>query len=313
MPENRAGSKKIGASILKVVGVLTAVISLSLGIREIVSVFKDSAARKSKAAELAMEARGLASSGAYSQAWQSVSQAVELAPEYRYAQVEISLAWLRNAHISSRGGETSFTEIVQKILPVLYREIDTTRRVYSATLLAHVGWADFLLFKEGDGTVDVDAQFKRALAIDSTNLYAHAMYGFWMLYPGHDGGTIEEANRHFAAALRGGKDTMYVRHLMIAAFQNAANAACEAQTIKVANEMRVNHEYLEATERQRIVSEAYWMYRDEITKEVSKLLSPEDQLDTFRWLTSEMNVESTPYLKKTLADLQSAAAHQRNP
>ena len=306
MPEETGDAKKVGAGILKLIGVVAAVVSLTLGIREIVTLLKESAARKSKAAELCMEARGLASSGAYSQALQFVSQAAELAPEYRYVQVEISLAWLRNARLSSVGGESSFGEIVQKLLPVLYREIDTTRRVYSATILAHIGWADFLLFKEGDRSIDIDAQFKRALSLDSTNLYAHAMYGFWMLYPWHAGGSLDAANEQFAAALRGGEDTLYVRHLMIAAYRNASDLKYAAQTIKLANEMRMNHESLDLADRQNILAYAYFLYRDQIMGAVAKVLTPEEHLETFLYLADGADEELQPFIRDARMKLQKA-------
>jgi Tfp pilus assembly protein PilF len=305
--QREKGSKKgVGKKLLKWIGIITAVISLVLGVRQVVSVVQDRAARKNKAAELRLEARRLSSSGYYSQAWQSISQAVELESDYRDAQVDIAMEWLRNVRLVSVRGEQTFTEIVEKLLPVLYRAIDTTRESYSASVLAHIGWANYLIFKEGDRGVKVDEQFRDALVLDSTNFYAHAMYGFWLLFPGHSGGSIDEANQHFAAALKNGKDTNYVRHLMFSAYRNGSEPEYQAQIIKLADEMRKNHETIERSERERILTGAYYMYRNEIMQEVGKVLSPKDHLETFLYLSQGIDVDAKPFLKEFLAKLRKA-------
>ena len=306
MAEETAGTKGIGGKVLKWIGVATAVISFVLGVRQVVILVQDHAARKKEAAGLSIEAKRLSSSGEYSQAWQVAGKAAELSPEYRNVQIDMAMEWLRNARLPSNGGERTFAEITQKLLPVLFRAIDTTRKDYSATIMAHIGWANYLMFKEGDWGVRVDDQFKNALQMDSTNSYAQAMYGFWMLYPGHDGGSIDEANRHFAAALRGGKDTAFVRYLRLCAYQNAAGPEYQAQIINLANEMRKNHESMARDERKKILDGAYFMYRDEIMKEVGKVLSPEDHLATFMYLADGVDVEANRYYKAALTNLQTA-------
>ena len=100
---------------------------------------KKSGAKKEKAKNLSNEAQQLSSSGNYSRAWQSISQAVELRSEYRDQQAEIAMEWLREIRISSTVGEKTFSEIVDKVVPALYGAIDTTRKDYSAKILAHIG------------------------------------------------------------------------------------------------------------------------------------------------------------------------------
>jgi Tfp pilus assembly protein PilF len=306
MQKENGRKKSGGGKILKWIGIITAVISLVLGIRQVVSIIQDNAARKNKASELKLEAQRLSSSGFYSEAWQSISQAVELEPDSREAQVDIAMEWLRNVQIVSVRGEQTFTEIAEKLLPVLYRAIDTTRKAYSASILAHIGWANYLIFREGDPRVKVDDQFKNALKLDPTNLYAHTMYGFWLLYPGHGDGSLEEAKQHFSAALKDGKDTNYVRQLMFAAYRNAAEAEYQAEIIKLADEMRKNHETIERSERARILTDAYRMHRGEIMREVDKLLSPKDHLETFLYLSQGIDADKKPFLKDILTKLTNA-------
>jgi tetratricopeptide (TPR) repeat protein len=296
--------KSIGGRILKWIGIVTAVISLVLGAREVVSLIREGIAQKTRAAELRVEAERLSSAGDYSRAWQSISQAVELQPDYRVTQVAVAMGWLRDIRIAPNRGERTFTEAAEKLLPVLYGAIDTSRKAYSARVLAHIGWANYLMFKEGDRSVKVDEPFKHALLLDSTNLYAHAMYGFWILYPGHGFGSIDEADRHFEAALRIGGDTNYVRHLAISAYRNASTPESQAHIISLANRMRRNHEAMDPAERQQIVTEAYYMYRGEIMDAVGTVLTTHDHLETFKYLTEGMDIDAKPYLKETLAKLK---------
>lgn len=295
------------AGILKWIGIITAVISLILGAREVMNIVLKNIADKKKAAELRIEARQLAISGLYSKAWESVSQAVELDADSREAQVGIAMEWLRNVHIPPGQKERTFTEIVEKLAPVLHLAVDTTRNEYAATVQAHIGYGMYLLFKEGNWGVNVENNFRTALQLDSTNVFANTMYGFWILYPGHGDQSIDDANRYFDAALRSGKERAYVRHMMHSAFGNASGPAYEAQIIRMANDMRTNHEELEREERLRILSRLYYPFPNENMEEIGKLLSAEDQLETFLYLTNGIKVEEKGYLKANLAALKTAA------
>lgn len=303
MADEKTAKAGMGTKALKIIGVITAVISLILGVRQIVNMVSENAARKSKAAELKAEAQQLAASGLYSKAWDTMTQAVELNSDEREAHVDLAMEWLRNARISGTGSqpEKSFSDVVNKVSPVLHRAIDTIRREYAATVRAHIGWAGYLLFKEGDRSVKVEEHVREALRLDSMNVYAHVMYGFWLLYPGHSGGTLEEANAHFAKAVNSGKQREYVRHLMIAAYTNKQRPDFQAQIIKVANEMRMNGEPLDRSVRERILSDAYFLYRNEIFDEVGRILSSDEHFATFTYLTDGVDLTARPYLKEALA------------
>ncbi|MBX2991526.1 MAG: hypothetical protein KF749_10215 [Bacteroidetes bacterium] len=303
MADEQTGKAGIGTKALKIIGVITAIISLILGVRQIVNMIQENAVRKNKAFELKAEAQHLAASGLYSKAWDTMTQAVELNSAEHEARVGLAMEWLRNARISGTGSqpEKSFSDIVNKLSPVLHRAIDTTRSAYAATVRAHIGWAGYLLFKEGDRSVKVEEHFREALRLDSTNVYAHVMYGFWLLYPGHSGGTLDEANAHFAGAVNSGMQRHYVRHLMIAAYQNRQRPDCQAHIIKVANEMRRNGEVMERADRERILGDAYFLYRNEIFDEVGRILSPDEHLATFTYLTDGVDLDGKPYLKEALA------------
>lgn len=147
----------------------------------------------------------------------------------------------------------------------------------------------------------VEEHFREALRLDSANVYAHVMYGFWLLYPGHSGGTLEEANAHFTDAVNSGNQKQYVRHLMLAAYQNKRQPDCQAQIIRIVNDMRLNGETMERADRERIVADAYFLYRNEIFDEVGRILSSDEHFATFTYLTDGVDLTARPYLKEALA------------
>ena len=98
---------------------------------------------------------------------------------------------------------------------------------------------------------------------------------------------------------------------MFAAYRNASGPECEAQTIRLANEMRKNRESIKLSERADILSGAYHMYRDEIMSEVGKVLSPGDHLQTFLFLSDGIDVSEKPYLQVALKKLRSVADAQK--
>jgi hypothetical protein len=71
-----------------------------------------------------------------------------------------------------------------------------------ADLLAHQGWATFLLWRDGDRSLRPQDRYREALAIDADNPYANAMLAHWTLWTGDD---VDEAVRLFGAGLRGNR------------------------------------------------------------------------------------------------------------
>ncbi|MEE8310940.1 MAG: hypothetical protein V3R77_01700, partial [Candidatus Binatia bacterium] len=118
-------------------------------------------------------------------------------------------AMRRLRHVTVRGEET-FTDVVEPIVPVLYRGLAassgsrTGRR--TGDLLAHIGWAYYLMARDRDnaGYRDafergrVDDLFERSLAADAENVHAHAMWGFWLTL---SGAPFDETREHFERAL----------------------------------------------------------------------------------------------------------------
>ena len=165
------------------------------------------------------------------------------------------MTWLENIH--ARGNE-SFSDIVKRLEPTLTRGVAAAQSLSrQADLMAHIGWSQFLRFRDGSSQLDPTKAYAAAVKIDANNPYAQAMWGFWMLWNLSPElpvttilGTIEDAGRHFSLALTTGRQRAYVRDLQLAALMNATEtsganpipssyyALIDSETIRVTNAMR---------------------------------------------------------------------------
>jgi len=221
----------------------------------------------------------------YPAAFASFKHASELDPIDRKAQeqeTKAAMLWLETAH----GTPTrSFTDTANQLLPVLDRSLASAKGTAAADILAHIAWANFLRYRDGarEG-VNVDGSLERALAIDKTNPYAHAIFGFWILW---QGGSVDSANTHFAVALASGRERAYVRSLQIAALNNRQQDDTDTASLRVANDMRKNGESMSQDERSLALFNVFKVrlhYHDELVAMLS-VLPPADAEATVNWLS----------------------------
>ena len=105
-----------------------------------------------------------------------------------------------------------------------------------ADLLAHTGWATFLLWRDGDRRLDPAASYREALSIDPGNPFANAMLAHWTLYRDRD--AVADAVTLFDTAVRAGRALETVRTLQWAAYGNSNTPDAEAERVRLANAMR---------------------------------------------------------------------------
>jgi hypothetical protein len=279
------GSHRSAGSVLKWIGVAAAILSLIVGIQQLVKAVAESRARRRHAAELVAIATAAQSRGDFHEAWAETDSAARLAGgsrEVTAAQEDVTMAWLERMRLTE--GQT-FSQVVAPLFPILERAALNASGTRKADLLAHIGWADFLRSRDGVGAVTPDADYRRALAVDPTNVYAHAMWGHWILW---HGGSVADARPHFTAALATGRDRPFVRRLQVAALEGPDEER-ELERLRVVNEMRRSGEEIDAT-----TSEALWdVYYDrfeDYENNDSALVPlfaaapPAEQLVTFRLL-----------------------------
>ena len=124
---------------------------------------------------------------------------------------------------------------------------------------------------------------------------------------------MAEANSQFENALRHGGDTVYVRSLTIAAYQNMPGASSRAQIIRLANTMRKGGEQIDISRRSDILADAYYLYRREILAQVAKILPADEHLKTLQYLTDGLDINERPYLWGILKTLKGQAAKSSRP
>ncbi|MFH0343545.1 MAG: TIR domain-containing protein [Chromatiales bacterium] len=252
-------------------------------------------AERTALGRLFSEAKIQQDNGHYQDAWRLFEEARSLAPEnpeVHENEAKLAMAWLDNARITV--GKGSFSEIVDTVLPALSRCSVSPDKRHAADCFAHMGWGDFLKSREGQGGLKPEQFYRRALALDPENPYAHAMSGFHIL---ESHGSLGEAKQHFERALATGKERPYVRRTQLAAFLNYRIGALEDEAIRVVNDMRLNSESLPPDERDYSVrwSKLWNVYNSRMliaTEQQSFLsaLSPTDHLATFQWLFPEDTV-----------------------
>jgi hypothetical protein len=254
----------------------------------------------------------------YASAWNLLEQAGAIHPvstEVIDAQERLAMEWLDNARGSSLTG--SLKDIADKVMPVLSRGAVAGKGERSADLLAHMGWGDFLRFRQGVGGLDPTQHYRRAIEIDPRNVFAHTMWGFEIL---RKGGSVADANRHFAIALESKRKREYVRHMQISALLWAHDPEMECEAIRVADKMRRGGEAMPAGAPDGSDAWRLWnVYYSRLISSRDKpqflsTLSPPDHLATFRWLYPENQLPKEKYHQYLyiLAQLQELSGDRTN-
>ena len=151
--------RKTVGTILKWIGATTALISLIIGISQVHNLFKNWQERREEVSQLAKASRTQRSSGDYAGCWKLVEQALEREPssvEAQAEQTQLAMEWLRNIRISSAMGESTFSSIGDKLLPILYRAADAAEGKEASDILAHIGWANYLKYRDGIRDLNID-------------------------------------------------------------------------------------------------------------------------------------------------------------
>jgi hypothetical protein len=307
---------------LKWVGAVTSILSLIFGLYQLTNLMAGVRERQRRVTELLNVETAQRSAGDFARAWATLQEAAKLADEggklatimgrlddvrqgVRLRQEDLAMAWLRD---SRPGPGRAFSDIVNPVLPVLERGLLTATGERKADLLAHLGWADFLRFRD-DGVVrNPDTRYREAVQLDAKNPYAHANLAHWILWRS---GPLDAAKHEFSAALESGRAHAYVRRLQIFALLNRPRDDADAEILRVVNDMRKNKEAVDERTRARVFSVyASVVGRDETAAQTLRTaLLPSDQLETFQALFYDQDFDPAkrPSREVCLATLQEAA------
>jgi Flp pilus assembly protein TadD len=266
---------------LKWVGAATAVITLILGARQLISIVTDRAQRSRQSAEFTALARQQADLGEFAEAWRSLDRAEDQSrtDATDSARLDVAFRWLEDGRA---GAGQPFSRITDAVGPALDRALLNPQHPRRADVLAHLGWATFLKQRE-TGTGDPAPFYKQALAIDPHNVYANAMLGHWLVWQGEP---LSTARPYFDRATATGKARPMVRTFQLAALRNRNNDEADAELIRVLNSMRQQNEDVDGQSARTAYVAFQRRYGTRATTSVTDIgLSPTDQLATFTWLT----------------------------
>lgn len=314
---SRVEDRQTLAVVLKWVGGATAVLSLVFGFFQLAQIVATIRAQQHQVAELLRVGELQQATRDYSAAWASFVEAAKTAEaggevakltgslssdqrRTRKAEEDLAMAWLDDIHVTN---DEMFSDIADRVVPVLDRGVANSSGVRKADLMAHIGWANFLRRRSGTFNLDIEAKYRDALESDPANPFAHAMWGHWLIV---NGDHLKEAQQHFAAAVKSGRERPFVRKLQLAALEGAS-AEEKIELIGVCNEMRKNNESLSEEERIRVLSNTDFLYREMPFSQLARILPADEQLATYRWLLRGFDVAQSSYRSFALARLAEAA------
>ncbi|MCM3903139.1 MAG: toll/interleukin-1 receptor domain-containing protein [Pyrinomonadaceae bacterium] len=258
----------------------------------------------------------------YAAAWQTYDQAVQhiasrpmiqwfdrrVLTEVTNARTDVVMQWLRDVHLPSG---KKWSEVVDPLLPTLDEGIVGSEGSRRAEILAHRGWADFLRARDGRADLKPEVYYQHAIDVDPTNAYAHAMWGHWILWTR---GSLNDADGHFRQALAGAEHRPYVRGMQLAALRNRQGDESDLAQVRVANEMRLAHETLDAPLRRRLHTIFYFKLRPnrepkEWLKQLASIVPAGELVATYQWLfdDKEFLLSDEPLAPYYLGLLQEAA------
>ena len=201
------------------------------------------------------------------------------------------MLWLEDFHALAPEGQKP-EDIAAPLLAQIKTVLDaglartTGKDKRAADIIAHLGWEHWLnekiAFKEFG---NAERFFAQALAIDPSNVYAHTFWGNWLM---QTDGDPAAAVKHFQSALATGQHREMVRRFQLGGLLHNDAPGMRAEFVKALNEVRLQHEPLDKTIRDRVsylysptVSEANEL------RETLTAVPPDQGWQTFLWLTSD--------------------------
>jgi hypothetical protein len=272
---------------VKWIGAATAVISLILGARQLMTIATERAQRSRESAEFTALARQQAGRGEFAEAWRSLDRAEERSRTETTGatRLDVAFRWLEEGR---PGPEQPFSRITDAVVPALDRALLDPQHPRRADTLAHMGWAAFLKWRE-TGTGDPAALYKQALEVDPKNVYANTMLAHWLMWKGEP---LSTARPYFDTAIATGMERRFVRSFQLAAVRNRNDDASDAELIRIVNSMRQQNEPLDERSAQSayVVFQRRYGPRRRVIEGGAIDIPVPDQLATFTWLTKMSGV-----------------------
>ena len=217
-------------------------------------------------------------------AWLTNAKARELAPRNASAaeqQARVAMRWLENMRVAPDGGQ-SLRAVVDPLKSALIERLADTQGRERADLRAHIGWANFLLYRAGSPQTDIVGEFDAAISEDPDNVYGHVMRGVWTL---STSSSIDGARNDLDIALRSTTDPAYSDGLIMTGLLSRTSDTFMMGAIEYADKIREAGRNIDAGSKRTLL----WYYstglRDmELLAKISALLPPDEQIVFLDWL-----------------------------
>lgn len=237
----------------------------------------------------AASARELCDSGGHAVAMAQLNELVagrQPPAQVLDAREDCAMRWLREMRATV--GKTTFAEQVAQVQPVLLQGLARADGARAADLRSHIGWGEYLRGRDGAAGADPVAHWRRALADDDQNVYAHAMWARQML---DRAGRFDEAKALFAKAEASARDRPFVRALQFGGTLGG-NIETARYAVTVADRMRRDGEAIEPHHRDRLWSGAFGgpLLHGDARAILFTALPPPQLLETFVWLFPDAEV-----------------------
>ena len=213
-------------------------------------------------------------------------------------QAAAAMAWIRDFRVTVGEGQ-KVEEIAGPPLAELIGVLESAlarsggRGSAAGDILAHLGWAHWLnrhIAQKEFGPA-AERNLRKALEVDPGNVYAHAMLGNWLL---QNNGDTAEALRHFEAAEATGRERALLRDMQLGGMIYKDEPGIPAALMRVANQMRANHEALDQRQRSRLLTYFRPGNSDQMQQMLSAV-SPNDAWATFLWLDSPSSGDNSKF------------------
>lgn len=258
-------------------------------------------------APLLATARAMLGAHDYPAAWKAAEDARQQQPdsaEVKSLRADVAMIWLRNARVSDGQG---FSGLVTQLTPALFEALPEAAGARAADINAHIGWGNFLKYRDGVRGLPIEEQYRAATELDPPNPFARAMWGHWLATQRRP---LAEVEAQFHAALTGSdRERAYVREMQLAALRWLDTPESAAALLRVSDEMRRRGEALSPDTRAALFTAIYFAHgRQAEAVLLSALPVPGPRhLETFHWLSEDRNVKQDGTAAYFLARLTEAS------
>jgi hypothetical protein len=221
----------------------------------------------------------------YQAAWSLNNQAHQLSPrdtDVATQQAHIAMRWIENVRISSAAGPQTFGAVVDPLKAVLITRVEGRKGRERANIEAHIGWANFLISRDGTLPIDVGEEFEAAIKDDPDNFYGHLLRGFWVMWQREP---VENARADFEVAMRSDVDPAFTDRIIMAAITNTTTAENQAAALSYADKIRQTGRDIDSHTKSSLMASYYFSLHDkDLLSKIEDALPPGEQIQLLSWL-----------------------------